>query len=488
MHSHDVRALTISPSYSFTSSTPANQVPVVISGGLDFSIVYTPASTASFSETEALSNPISDSKVTLFSESYHRKASYIPQRSAPACLASQAKLIACRNEKGLSLWTISDKKEEGWAKALDMELSSKTSWTASAISPSGEWLAISDMTEVKVFRLRTASDGTLKARRSHAVTAALASQTQLQSDLGAAQLHFTADSSRLIMATAVGSRVVVLALPESSDGAASVLRIFNQHRLGSRQASGRTVAGRKQVNGKLANGTDHSESEEESESDADEPVTETSEVVSTIACLASSADGQWLVTADLARRMHVFNLDSLQHHSGLPSLALPPVSLAFSPSSPSIVTVALPNNTIQFFDVDSRSIPSWAKRISASPSGALITLREPLIGMVYDPTPQGQDTLIMYGSNWLCKMKVPIATTAKASDSKRKHSDEEQQDEAEAEGPRLKGTPAEVFHKYQPILLVDFTANGELVVIERPYFGMLGQMAPAFVEHKYGSS
>jgi hypothetical protein len=94
----------------------------------------------------------------------------------------------------------------------------------------------------------------------------------------------------------------------------------------------------------------------------------------------------------------------------------------------------------------------------------------------------------MYGSNWLCKMKVPIATTAKASDSKRKHSDEEQQDEAEAEGPRLKGTPAEVFHKYQPILLVDFTANGELVVIERPYFGMLGQMAPAFVEHKYGSS
>lgn len=582
MHSHDVRALAVSPSYTFeigsgsalaaaaASSSPVQtQVPIVISGGLDFSLVYTPASTSlpgsstgTDGETSASDppcNPISDSRATIFSESYHRKASYIPQRGSPACFAAEAGLIACREPSGISLWALggsnaSNRTGHGaddWEKALEMELSSSTSWISSALSPSGEWLAISDLMECKVFHLRrSTTDGSLKAKRSHAVSAALQGQAQLRGDLGAAQLHFTADSSRLIIGTAVGARVVVLALPEPvsaprhphahAEGAASVLRIFNQHRMGKKQYAGRAVVGRsqgqkqpeqQQEGQKLTNGDQALDSDDKVETnaqtqpvDAEEATTaktastspadvRISERISTIACMTTSSDGQWLVTSDLARRLHIFNLDSLQPHGPLLTLHLPACSLAFSASAPSILTVGLPNNTIQFFDVDSKRTPAWGKRISSNPTGALSALREPMLGMVYDPTPAigtGQDTLLLYGATWLCKMKVPIGTADPfaaggneqsvelelAGKGKRKLSDDDdevQQQQtngrkAERQYQHVKGTPAEVFHKYQPILLLDFTSKGELVVVERPYFNLLGQMAPAFVEQKYGSA
>lgn len=508
MHSHDVRTLAVSPQYSITSSPSAsgasNQVPVVISGGLDFSLVYTPAST-SISGSEFPSNPISDSQSTLFSESYHRKSPYIPQRSSPACFAPEAGLIASRSEAGISIWSLgsSANDEKGYTRQLDMELSSKTSWLSSAISANGEWLAISDLVEVKVFRLRwSSSDGSLSAKRAHGVSAALAGSAQLQGDLGAAHLHFTADGSRLVMATAAGARVVVLALPEKGEEQASVLRVFNQHREGKKQASGRSIAGRKPKTAAAtpagAAKTDGSESESESEPKQPVPKTqgkpaEREERISSIVCLASSVDGQWLVTSDTARRMHVFNLDSLQHHDVLPSLPLAAASLVFSPGHPSILTVGLPNNTVQFFDVDSQRVPSWARRISANPSGALTSLRDPMMGMVYDPLPADgvDETLLLYGATWLCKMKIPSGSPDYQNAGKKGKRKADSEQEMESQGQtyqHVKSTPAEVFHKYQPILLVDFNAKGEMVVIERPYFNLLGQMAPAFVEQKYGTS
>ena len=308
-------------------------------------------------------------------------------------------------------------------------------------------------------------------------------------------MHFTSDSSRLVLATGIGARIVVVSLPESSSEEASVLRVFNQHRLGSRQNTGRTVAG---LPAQRANGDADDESELDSESSDDDEDTE-DDVISSIACLATSSDGQWLVSADSACRLHVFNLDSLQYHSPLPSLELPPSALAFSPSVPSILAVGLPNNTLQFFDVEKRSIPSWAKGISQAASGALTTLREPMLGLAFDPTPilgaQREDTLLAYGATWLCKMKVPSASGAASSKRRRvgaeEESDDEEEEEEEENQPALLGrykkTPVVVSHKYQPILLLNFTADGELVIVERPFFDLLGDMAPAFVERKYAS-
>ena len=134
LHSHDVRTLAVSPSYSLSScssrpfpSSPPVKVPIVISGGLDFSLVYTPASTSS--ETSTLANPISDSDSTTFQESFNRKGSFIPQRSGPINFAREGKLLVCRRERGIDVWKLkgeNSKREKAWEKVLEMEF--KVCW------------------------------------------------------------------------------------------------------------------------------------------------------------------------------------------------------------------------------------------------------------------------------------------------------------------------------------------------------------------------
>ena len=177
LHSHDVRALAISPSYELSSLTQnsssylSSQVPIVISGGLDFSLVFTPASTAS--TTFPLVNPVSDSDSTSFQESYHRKASFNPQRGGPISVAREEKLLICRREKTVDIWELREpNSKNSWQKVLEMDLKvgwpngmlhipadddllqTKTNLIASAISPDGSWIAVSDLHEIKAFKLR----------------------------------------------------------------------------------------------------------------------------------------------------------------------------------------------------------------------------------------------------------------------------------------------------------------------------------------------
>merc|ERR1711939_698966 len=106
--------------------------------------------------------------------------------------------------------------------------------------------------------------------------------------------------------------------------------------------------------------------------------------------------------------------DSLQYHAALPSPELPPVSMAFSTTVPSSLTLALPNNTLVFFDVESRTVPTWGERIVER--GIFDAEREhnPIIGMCYDPVPahDSLDVLIIYGATWMITVPVPKAEPA----------------------------------------------------------------------------
>lgn len=180
--------------------------------------------------------------------------------------------------------------------------------------------------------------------------------------------------------------------------------------------------------------------------------------------------------------------------------------MAFSPTSPAAVCLALPNNTLVFFDVESRTVPTWAERLMYR--GIFDAEREttPIIGMCYDtqPTSRELDVLIIHGATWVIKVpvsKIPPrrrevdATAADATladttltdatpvNGTKRRADEE--DKPVREGPRF-DTSITSTHRYQPILMVDFTSQGEMILAERPYFNMLGQMAPSFTPHKYG--
>lgn len=173
MHSHDVRALAIWPPYtplpaSHKRKFPIDIAPILASGGLDMSVVLTPAASASSTVTKII-NPLSTSAVSTFEDSYHRRLAYTsgPSSTSAVRIARQARFICCTRDTGLSVWHIPQKQDPptdiylqeeptehgGWEKILDMELNVHTNIIASAISDDGQWLVVSDLYESRLFAL-----------------------------------------------------------------------------------------------------------------------------------------------------------------------------------------------------------------------------------------------------------------------------------------------------------------------------------------------
>ena len=170
MHFHDVRGLSIWPPYTpFPSphrrSFPADVVPLLVSGGLDMSIVVTPAALPRNS-TVRLTNPLATSVSATFDDAYHRRIAYSSGAHGTVSLhlAKRARLVLSTGDTDLAVWRLPERPlvEEGalpadglgWKKVLNMSLRVQTNIVASAISDDGCWLAVSDTFETKLFWLQ----------------------------------------------------------------------------------------------------------------------------------------------------------------------------------------------------------------------------------------------------------------------------------------------------------------------------------------------
>jgi hypothetical protein len=174
MHSHDVRGLSIWPPYTplpspHRRSFPTDVVPLLVSGGLDMSIVVTPAALPR-STTVRLTNPLATSVSATFDDAYHRRIAYSSgaHGTVGLHLAKRARLVLSTGDTDLAVWRLPERPsvEEdplhalsgeglGWKKVLDMSLRVQTNIVASAISDDGCWLAVSDAFETKLFLLQT---------------------------------------------------------------------------------------------------------------------------------------------------------------------------------------------------------------------------------------------------------------------------------------------------------------------------------------------
>lgn len=173
MHSHDVRGLSIWPPYILLPSPhrrflPTDVVPLLVSGGLDMSIVVTPAALPR-STTARLTNPLATSVTATFEDAYHRRIAYSSgaHGTVGLHLAKRARLVLSTADTGLAVWRLPEKslvEEEtspalsgegpSWKKVLEMSLRVQTNIVASAISDDGCWLAVSDAFEAKLFWLQ----------------------------------------------------------------------------------------------------------------------------------------------------------------------------------------------------------------------------------------------------------------------------------------------------------------------------------------------
>ncbi|KAG1757881.1 WD40 repeat-like protein [Suillus lakei] len=484
VHSHDVRCLA---SYI---------APVLASGGLDMSIALTPALPASMTSSSIaprVVNPLATRVTTTFEDSYYRRIAY----TASMCVSRRARLVASMHETGVNIWRVlsipdSDVIVDGvdpstnpetrtsWEKVLEMDLNVRTNLIASALSDDGRWLVVSDLYEAKLFELSFNPAG-LKPSRVRTFASILENWITAQSSqnpvsTGGSSFTFTPDSSKLIMASATTSLILVIDL---SSEAPTVLRTFNQHCSAGSITSGRIVRGINKWT-----------------SDEDEQSVGGTDSIS-IMKMAVSPDGQWLATSDDLCRIFIFNLDSVQYHTSLPSLPLPPSVLVFLPDNPQILLAVLPNNTIHIFHVEHGEVPSWGREFNSRLPKQFLSAPDPVIGVAFEPLPSPSDDemtgiappstkpkeAIFWGSSWLCKLELDWEGKYTGQSRKRRR-----QTGPVAVGEMASERKLRMVTNYRPILALDFLGPGELVLVERPLVDVLSKLPPAFFKPKYGQT
>ncbi|GAA5933116.1 hypothetical protein JCM3775_005316 [Rhodotorula graminis] len=398
LHSHDVRAIVVSPPYSVPLPHPpppaprpkAPLVPIMTSAGLDLSLILTavapvPSALSSTSKKRAapVPNPVSDVASTAFESTVHRRASYVPQRARPFAVApgsgtaDRPRLLVCRRERAIGIWRLDDPKRAGsslglganaaplqkvkwgrqsfaiglageeehededdvgmtgYEKLAELELKVQTNLVASAVSADGKWLAASDLYETKLFRLSW-RNGKLVPRRQKAFADTLSARLPSSSlGTGASCLTFTKDSQRLVLSTAFGATVAVVQLSQGKEEEFEVVALFGDGASPGGRAQG-LANGASNGGDVEMNGAGYSDSDGSTDEDAASSASSTAKrVPSTVVCLAVSGDGDFVAAAESDRTVKVYSLVSSSPHASLPSPPLVPSWLAFTPTSSS---------------------------------------------------------------------------------------------------------------------------------------------------------
>ncbi|EJD04371.1 WD40 repeat-like protein [Fomitiporia mediterranea MF3/22] len=458
----------------------------------------------------------------------------VGQARLPSALEADLRAAQAMDVDGPSSGAGAMKQEEdecGYEKLLDMELDVVTNICSCAISDDGHWLVVSDTYEIKLFELLVASgDGRIKPRRIKSFMPMLAgylssSSVSSKEPEGASALGFTPDSGRLVLALARTARVLVVDLTgRSTEGRPEprVLRKFDHHaRRGALFAHGRVVKG---MPGR-ANGIPHARDDDSDSSHNDEGSTrntaensdvnmdvenakdgkegtssdesdgETEGERAFIIRIAFSPDGQWLATTDSQYRTHIFNLDSVQHHTVLPTSPSRVTALAFSPAT--LLILAHSDSTIGVFDVEAKRFAPWASHLALREHlpRRWTSLHDSVLGIVIEPPSPSLDSsptsksdnvidnrrhALFWGSTWLCRVALDAPVGWGGFLKKRPH-------DLNLENENETMSNFKLISRYRPILCVDFLSPGELLVVERPLLDILRGLPPAFFKPKYGT-
>ena len=310
---------------------------------------------------------------------------------------------------------------------------------------------------------------------------------------GASVLLFSPDCSKLVVATGTG---FVLVLDLVSDSvSARVLRRFDQHRSRNSTVEGRALTGRNGTNHEVdaSNSGQEAQDSDSGSDDIDVWPTHSKPLTVTITRMAVSPDGQWLATTDDHMRTHIFNLDSVRPHSSLPSFPQPAHALAFVPSSPSLLILGFANNSIEVYDVEARQFPAWSRPLCAGLPKRFTHLHDAILGVTLAPASADNTTdqrsenvlALFWGATWLCKVQFDAPVGWGSFEKKRRR---RRSEGAGTERDRGVTHNFKLITQYRQILLAEFLAAGELVVVERPLTDVLASLPPPYFKPKYGAS
>ncbi|KAI8059947.1 WD40-repeat-containing domain protein [Gilbertella persicaria] len=377
-HWHDIRALALDERPHVNS---------IVSGGVDVELVSCPA--------------------VEFPKLIQNRLPPFPQKYIVSISRSH-QLVMASFFNSLSLWRLGKAQDVDTASkhpalpemvephqlALELKLNPDCNITSSALSEDANWIAVSDVEHVRLFRIHKGSEpGQLEVKKQRAFEKELFGYLgQHHAAPGAHHVVFTPGSDKLIIVTPE-SRILVVDLTHWEEGAFEVLREFGHHR-----------------------GLD---SEGNSSDDA---------AVSTVVSIDVSSDGQWLVTGDDENRIHVFNLDNLKHHLKLPQGSIPHTALSFNQFRPSELLVALATNAFYIYDIEHKRLTSWSSIHQDMSKSRLLEQRDRIRGVMYNPSEKNK--MILYGSTFMCLVDIQDKPTTKKL-GKRKSQEETRPKEEE---------------------------------------------------------
>ncbi|WVN86073.1 uncharacterized protein L203_101231 [Cryptococcus depauperatus CBS 7841] len=539
LHAHDVKALAVWPPYTpGRRSEPGGEI--LASGGLDMSLAFTPASYPTSSQTlfHSALGKIKGKFPLNFEESQPRRMSYLSggPLGGKVDFSRDGRLVAVRKERSVGIWKV-EENEAGWEKLLEMELRLRTNLISLALSPNGQYLALSDLYETKIFRLSLV-EGKLKVKRLSKFLTILISNLQLRyaevekQGCGASKLLFTPDSQRLILGLVASGKVMVIELPQPSLEVEEEIKVIGFFKTRENVIAGRVI--REMPNGNhlelqadednSANRNDYEGDEmsmdEESESDFGHGKKQESNS-SWISSLAVSIDGQWLAVADLSGSVCIFNLDTLQLHATLPTFPYPPTTLNF-PSSSNLLCILHSQNYINFYHVERRRLLSRTPELEKLNS-VLSALQTPMHGILWRTSNLSYEEgrALIWGGDYLVTIKIDLDLLMKTRKNletsmagltpsidlegkagRRKRAREANVAKLSTSASSLPQSPnaqasSEGFYKIIPNrfknvlgvgLFVNKNGREEVGVVERPWSDFVGELPPSFWVSGYGRS
>ncbi|KAI8381572.1 quinon protein alcohol dehydrogenase-like superfamily [Radiomyces spectabilis] len=421
-HSHDIRALALDERPAINS---------IVSGGVDLELISSPA--------------------LEFPKLIQNRLPPFPQKYL-ASVSKSRRLILSMDFNSVSLWRL------GRAGQLDMsstrsvtipemlephqlelqvKLKPECNITSSALSEDAQWIAVSDVENVRLFKLHETESKEFVAKKERAFQQSL--QRYLADKGAAAGAHhvvFTPGSDKLIVVTSE-SRILIVDLTSFE-----VLHEFEHHR-----------------------GVDGDDAQ-----------------VGTVISVAVSADGQWLATGDDLNRMCVFNLDTLKHHFNLPQTSTPHTTLSFHDLRSNDLFVGLASNEFYIYDVERKRLNNWSKQHQDQTNSRLRKERDRIRGVMYNPA--DANCMIIYGSTYICMVDMHDRQKGKSEGKalKRKADQEDKAPTYESAAMTLW-----ISGKYQHILHCDFLSTNCMVMIERTKFSVLEKLPPSYYKPQFAS-
>ncbi|KAJ1974523.1 U3 small nucleolar RNA-associated protein, partial [Dimargaris xerosporica] len=396
---------------------------------------------------------------------------------------------------------------------LKVEVSGVSRLISSAVSHDGQWVAVSDIDEVRLFRV-TAQGNRFQPKkvRQFPPSDAFGSTTPAQ---GATQLRFTPDGAKLVMATTDGC-VVVIDLSQWKHNRFDVLRRFTHHQrpLGQEEYvdSSPDTAMMDIDNDSDSNAGDHASGYAKAPGGC-------------IRLLTVSDDGQWLASGDDLNRIHVYNLDSLMHTTMLPIYPERVMAFAFCPNRAHLV-LALYRNKVLAFDVEASRLTHWSRNVTAAATlypKELLNSPYQIQGLLFSPS--YPDEVFAWSHGFICRVNMasdtqaalqplkpssppPSFQTKDATKALRSDHNQYQQvlqarpammtRKPDAPSKQTKEGDDDRFHKQAEakinpnfklltgvwdVLFLAFVEDTHLLSVELPYDRVLAKLPPAFYRH-----